>query len=166
MSIVDRINDYFYKKRRDKMYLKKIEAYPYHFVDNDGTFFLVFNINKNKELHRMYKEATNGLKCIFFYKSYDNVITESSYLLCKTVIPNKSYEDGSNLFVQVTFYIADKKELDSLDEEGKLIPMIEEMIEELRNFPIGTILYAVEWYDVDYENTYEHRTIKRKKLKL
>ena len=166
MSIIDKINDYFYKKRRDRICLNKIETFPYHFVDDEGTFFLVFNINKNKELHKLYKQSINGLKCIFFYKSEDNVITESKYLLCKTVIPNKSYEDGSSLFIQVTFYIANKKELEKLDEEGKLIPMLKELIEEIRLSPLGTKMYAVDWYDMDFENSYEYRAMKRRKLKL
>lgn len=166
MSIVDRINDYFYKKRRDKMVLDKIETYPYHFVEDDGVYFLVFNINKNKELHKLYKESSKGLKCVFFYKSEDNIVTEDKYLLCKTIMPNKSYEEGSNLFIQVTFFIADDKELKRLDEEGKLIPIIEEMIERVRSLPMGIKMYAIDWYDIDFEGKYEYRNIKRKKLKL
>lgn len=166
MNVVDRINDYFYKKRRDKMSKEKIGVYPYYFEKTGSSFFLVFNINKNKELHKMYKESTNGLKCILFYDKEDNVISDSEYLICKSSIPNTSKEDGSNLFIPVYFHIGDKDELIRLDDNGELIPMINELIDRVKDLHVGVVMYAVDWYDVDYENKYEYRKAKRKKLKL
>ena len=166
MSIIDRINDYFYKKRRDKMAKEKIGAYPYYFEDTGRAFFLVFNINKNKKLHKMYKESSNGLKCILFYNSDDNVVTETRYLICKSSVPSKSYEDGSDLFIPVYFYLADNDKLMDLDEKGELIPMITELINEIKGLHVGVVFYAIDWYDVDYENKYEHRKLKRKILNI
>lgn len=171
ISIIDRIQDYFYIRRRNRATCIKIV--PFNCIRKNNSHYLAFNLDKNKALNDFYKRNPK-IKCIYYKDEKDNVYNQSSLIVCKTKENFHPIQEGSVLFIPVKIYIGDVETILSLEEKEKLIKEIVTVLFIFKNFIDSSFVKEygefsiplIDWYDIDYEDKFEYRKVKRKKLKI